>query len=191
MSRFLYKRGVLSLSDLFFCVRTYLYCLIRHRPLNDLHSRVFERLFHGKPLEQFASHVADFISMRLSKMLYTPALLELQKWKQKGARLVLLSGSPDFLVKPIARALGLREAHGSEYNVDGQGCLVGLKRLLDGQWKADFLKAEASRSKAVQSIAYSDHILDLPLLEFVKLPIVVNPERRLRKLARRRGWKIL
>jgi len=157
----------------------------------DLHKIIFARLFHGKPMEQFATHIADFVSMRLSKMLYLPALMELQKWKQRGARLVVLSGSPDFLVKPIARALGLYEAHGSEYSIDCKGRLTGLKRLLDGQWKADFLKAETERSCAEKSIAYSDHIFDLPLLEAVKFPVVVNPGRRLRKLARRRGWKIL
>ena len=37
---------------------------------------------------------------------------------------------------------------------------------------------------------YSDSITDLPLLERVKTPIVVNPDRRLRRIALRRGWEI-
>lgn len=187
MSYFLYQRGVLSFRDLLFCVRTYISCWIRQLPLIDLHRRVFERLFHGKPLEQFARHAADFVGLRLNQMLYQPALEELQNWKEKGARLVLLSGSPDLLVKPIARALGVGEGYGSEYAVDGEGYLTGLKYLLDGQWKADFLKAQ----ETLYTIAYSDHIFDLPLLESVTWPVVVNPGRRLRKLARRRGWQIL
>jgi phosphoserine phosphatase len=30
----------------------------------------------------------------------------------------------------------------------------------------------------------------VPLLEVVKTPIVVNPDRRLRRVAQRRGWPI-
>ena len=41
------------------------------------------------------------------------------------------------------------------------------------------------------AIFYSDSISDLPLLERVKQPIVVNPDPRLQRVARRRGWTIL
>ena len=37
---------------------------------------------------------------------------------------------------------------------------------------------------------YSDSITDLPLLEVVKSPIVINPDRRLRRIAQMRGWPI-
>ena len=38
---------------------------------------------------------------------------------------------------------------------------------------------------------YSDSIHDLPLLESVGHPVAANPDRRLRKEARRRGWDIV
>ena len=31
---------------------------------------------------------------------------------------------------------------------------------------------------------------DLPLLERVKTPVVVNPDRRLRRVAGKRGWRV-
>jgi HAD superfamily hydrolase (TIGR01490 family) len=37
---------------------------------------------------------------------------------------------------------------------------------------------------------YTDSITDLPLLEAVGHPVVVNPDTRLRRAARRRGWLI-
>ena len=40
------------------------------------------------------------------------------------------------------------------------------------------------------SIAYSDTINDLPLLELVGHAEVVNPDRQLRKVAERRGWVV-
>jgi HAD superfamily hydrolase (TIGR01490 family) len=37
---------------------------------------------------------------------------------------------------------------------------------------------------------YTDSITDLPLLEAVGYPVIVNPDARLRRIARRRGWPI-
>jgi phosphoserine phosphatase len=37
---------------------------------------------------------------------------------------------------------------------------------------------------------YSDSITDLPLLECVGQPVAVNPDMRLAREAKRRGWKI-
>lgn len=152
---------------------------------------IFRRLFDGKPMKEVSEHIKDFVTMHLDKMLYLPAIKELQRWKEQGARLILLSGSPDILVKQIAQALGLCEAHGTEYAVDQDGNFVGLKKVLDGAVKAAFVKAEGERYHTTQLIAYSDHVFDLPLLEYVRWPIVVNPGRRLKKIARRRGWPIL
>lgn len=42
-----------------------------------------------------------------------------------------------------------------------------------------------------QSITYTDHISDLPLLELVGQPVVVNPGRKLAEIAQLRGWAIV
>jgi len=42
-----------------------------------------------------------------------------------------------------------------------------------------------------QSIAYCDHFTDLSLLNFVNHPIVVNPDKRLKKIAILKKWEIL
>jgi hypothetical protein len=41
-----------------------------------------------------------------------------------------------------------------------------------------------------ESFAYSDSITDLPMLEAVGHPVVVNPDRDLRRVAVERGWEI-
>jgi phosphoserine phosphatase len=41
------------------------------------------------------------------------------------------------------------------------------------------------------STFYTDSITDLPLLEAVRDPRVVNPDLKLRAVARKRGWPIL
>ncbi len=39
--------------------------------------------------------------------------------------------------------------------------------------------------------AYSDSFSDVPMLEAVGIPVAVNPDRRLRRVAVERGWAIL
>ena len=57
-------------------------------------------------------------------------------------------------------------------------------------------KARVLSFLAEQAIApgecsfYSDSIYDLPLLEAVGKPVAVNPDFRLRSIARRRGWQV-
>ncbi len=41
-----------------------------------------------------------------------------------------------------------------------------------------------------ESAFYTDSISDLPMLERVKEPVVINPDPRLRLLAWRRGWRV-
>ena len=41
-----------------------------------------------------------------------------------------------------------------------------------------------------ESYAFSDHISDIPMLEKVGHPVVVNPHGQLKKIARQRGWEI-
>jgi phosphoserine phosphatase len=50
--------------------------------------------------------------------------------------------------------------------------------------------AEREGFRIEDAFFYSDSITDLPLLEVVKAPIVINPDRRLRKIANKRGWPI-
>jgi hypothetical protein len=42
----------------------------------------------------------------------------------------------------------------------------------------------------VGSYAYTDSATDLPMLEAVGNPIVINPDKDLRELATERGWQI-
>ncbi len=41
-----------------------------------------------------------------------------------------------------------------------------------------------------ETFFYTDSISDVPMLERVNHPIVVNPDPKLRRLAKERGWEI-
>jgi phosphoserine phosphatase len=93
----------------------------------------------------------------------------------------------------LARRLGLTGALGTvAETADGvyTGRLVG--GLLHGAAKAAAVQALAEREDLDLSrcSAYSDSANDLPLLNLVGHPNVVNPDAELRAQAREHGWPI-
>jgi phosphoserine phosphatase len=63
-------------------------------------------------------------------------------------------------------------------------------RAAHGEGKARALRelADAEGLDLSASTAYSDSYSDVPFLEAVGHPVAVNPDRRLRRIARLRGW---
>lgn len=110
-----------------------------------------------------------------------------------GQRVWLVTATPIEVADVIAHRLGLTGALGTvAEHVDGTytGRLVG--EPLHGPAKAEAVRALAEREglDLTRCAAYSDSVHDLPLLELVGRPVVVNPDRRLRAHARERGWPV-
>ncbi|ABS02103.1 HAD-superfamily subfamily IB hydrolase, TIGR01490 [Kineococcus radiotolerans SRS30216 = ATCC BAA-149] len=110
-----------------------------------------------------------------------------------GAAVWLVTAAPVEMADVVARRLGLTGALGTvAESEDGvyTGRLVG--EPLHGQAKADAVRALAERDgfDLARCAAYSDSANDLPLLMMVGRPVVVNPDRALRRHAAARGWPV-
>jgi HAD superfamily hydrolase (TIGR01490 family) len=111
----------------------------------------------------------------------------------QGQRVWLVTAAPVEIAAIIARRLGLTGALGTvSEQVDGvyTGRLVG--EMMHGPAKAEAVAALAVREGLDLSrcSAYSDSYNDLPMLNLVGDPVVVNPDNRLRDHARAHGWRI-
>jgi phosphoserine phosphatase len=64
--------------------------------------------------------------------------------------------------------------------------------MLHGQAKAEAVAALAERESLDlgRCSAYSDSYNDLPMLNLVGDPVVINPDNRLRDHARASGWRV-
>ena len=112
---------------------------------------------------------------------------------QAGQRVWLVTATPVELANILARRLGLTGALGTvSESADGvyTGKLVG--GLLHGEVKAAAVRALARREglDLSRSSAYSDSFNDMPLLQLVGHPNVVNPDAELLAEARRRDWPV-
>jgi HAD superfamily hydrolase (TIGR01490 family) len=94
----------------------------------------------------------------------------------------------------IAHVLGFDGAVGTRFEVDDgryTGRLIGPMAYRDG--KASLVREVAASEglDLAESFAYSDSESDLPFLEAVGHPVVVNPDPDLLRIAREREWDIL
>jgi len=116
---------------------------------------------------------------------------------RKNSLAAIITATNRFLTEPIAEAFGVEHLIATEPEiVNGRftGDIVGAPCMREGKIirLEKWLKARnASLADFPESWFYSDSINDLPLLERVTHPVAVDPDARLEKIARERGWRTL
>jgi HAD superfamily phosphoserine phosphatase-like hydrolase len=105
---------------------------------------------------------------------------------------VLATGSTSYAATPVARAVGIEHVLSSRLEVEGGAFTGRASALCFGHHKVALAETWAAEHgiDLAQSVFYSDSYNDLPMLERVGTAIAVNPDARLRRHARRRGWAI-
>ncbi len=116
-----------------------------------------------------------------------------EEHRRQGHRVVIISASTEFAARALADYLGGMDVIATRLAVS-EGRLTGeiILPFCYGQGKVYWAEryAEEHGVDLSQSWFYTDSSSDLPLLERVGHPVAVNPDRRLRKIARQRGWPI-
>lgn len=192
-SLFLYRRKLFSLRQLgwIFIYRIAFACKLLS--LKQLHEKVFCRLLKGMNLFLLHREAQNFVDQFDFSSVFSPAYRALQEAQKRGDYTLILSASPDFLVEKIARYLRVEEWGGTVYGVDKDESLCNIAKLMDGTRKAACVQETAGKLKMGKEriTAYSDSYDDLPLLMAAGCPIAVNPDSRLRSLAREKNWSII
>ena len=157
--------------------------------VKKVHQYGFKAILKGKSSRDVRQNIDSFLKHNLSS-LFRPYLLEKLAIAQKqGAYVVLLSSSPDCIVEPIARHLGIPITMATSYTMQGAQYLE-IAHIVTGKSKQQFVQDFKKNHDVTEVIAYSDSIQDLLLLESVDTPIVICPDKKLQKLAQKKGWEI-
>lgn len=140
----------------------------------------------------------DYMATVIENNIKKPALELLEKHRETGDEIVLVTATNEFVTEPIAKRLGIEHLIAVQLETGTDGWYTGRWRgtpsFKEGkvervrQWLAQRGKTWDDVS---HSTFYSDSMNDLPLLEHVNEPVATNPDPRLRALATERGWKVL
>ncbi|MHB0929550.1 MAG: HAD family hydrolase [Candidatus Nanopelagicales bacterium] len=135
------------------------------------------------------------IAERLMGERLVPATLQaLRKHQAQGAETWLVTASPIELADAIAAGLGMTGAIATRPDiVDGRYSGTLNHGIMHGPRKAAAIVGLALDRglDLAGAFAYSDSENDVPMLSLTGHAGVVNANRRLRRIARARGWSIL
>lgn len=154
---------------------------------------LFYRGYGGLPAEEIRRLATDCHRDVIRPRLFREAPACVAEHRRAGRRVVLVTGSLDFVMRPLAEELGVDDVL-APHLLESNGRFTGM---LDGPPLANAEKARRLRAYAAEqgldlaaSYAYADSMADLPMLECVGQPNAVNPEHKLEAVARQRGWPV-
>jgi HAD superfamily hydrolase (TIGR01490 family) len=147
----------------------------------------------GWDAEEVRAVVEETVDEVISPLVYAEALAIIQEHKGSGRKVVVISASPEEIVIPLCKYLGIEEVIATKSEVDDEGLYTGnIERYAYGPGKAEAMVALAEQEDIdlEESYAYTDSATDLPMLEAVGNPVVVNPDSELLAIAEERGWEV-
>ena len=150
-------------------------------------------LVQGWSRDEVMDLVAETVDEVVTPLVYSEALALVDDHRKKGHRVVVVSASPEEIVRPLCSYLGIDEVIATRSEVDEEGRYTGnIEFYAYGPHKAEAMVELAEREgiDLEASYAYSDSATDLPMLEAVGHPVVVNPDSALAAIAEERGWEV-
>ncbi|MBF2048138.1 MAG: HAD family hydrolase [Leptolyngbya sp. IPPAS B-1204] len=158
----------------------------------DAFNQVFYQNYDGLSVEQCFALGQRYFQQKLRSGLFPAALQQIAEHKSQGAKIVLVTGSVDCIIAPLAEFLGA-----SSLTTQLQVCNGYYTGNLQGEPVAEQEKARLIRQFAAsqgidlqRSYAYGDSIADLPMLQAIGHPVAVNPDVALSRIATQAGWPI-
>ena len=187
--RFLYKRGELPPRMV---ARALYWQTLYKLALLDMDA-VFTRLVENLRGDSEAEMIAKcdvWYRHHVAREVAPAALAAVEHHRRAGHLIVLATGSTQYAARPVAHGVGIEHVLSSELEVE-RGVFTGRPAAFCfGHHKVTLAERWAERHGVdlAASTFYCDSYNDLPMLERVGTAIAVNPDTRLRRHARRRGW---
>jgi len=146
------------------------------------------------PLSELLQMREEYIENFIKPIITEQALELVDKHRQQGDILLIITATSDFVTRPIADLFGIddliatiAELKNNQYTgaVSGTPCFQKGKISRLREW------LDETGHDMQGSWFYSDSHNDLPLLQEVDNPVAVNPDPTLAEYAQRAGWEVL
>ena len=189
--RYLWRRRLVGWAEL----RRSLLWLIGHGPSVSIHPLRERKLYlEDKDASLIETCAREFFQEEMLSGVSEKGRERLEAHRQSGHQLILISGAPDFLISPLAAALNVPTLFAARLERCG-GCYTGavVPPLPYGTGKRQLIVSHAQEKglELTNSFAYGDSPGDTEILKLVGYPVVVNPIRGMRRIAREQGWPVV
>jgi HAD superfamily hydrolase (TIGR01490 family) len=133
-----------------------------------------------------------WFDLMLKEHIAPRAVEQIDFHRQQDHRVALISASTQFAVQPVAEHLHLDFLCTQLIDQDDQLTGAVVDPPCYGKGKVVWAQRYANKEGAdlCDAYFYTDSYSDQPLLDMVGHPVAVNPDARLKRLARKRNWPI-
>ena len=168
-----YKRGTLDIAE---------YSAFSFKPLS-VRSR-----------EELNALHAEFMQEVILPLVRSKSQTTIDKHHERGDTSIIITATNSFITQPISDYFGIQHLLATEpkmvngnytTEIDGTPCFQTGKVIRLKQWMKEH------KESLEGSYFYSDSINDLPLLEAVDTPIIVDPDETLKAVGEERNWDII
>ncbi len=148
----------------------------------------------GLPELVLAARCDDWFSRYVERHITDEGRRAVRRHREQGDVCAIVTGASPYASWPLARRLGIEHVVSTVFEVDEEGCFTGRAEppLCVGKGKVTRARELADRLgfRLEDATFYTDSLSDLPLLEAVAEPVAVNPDPRLMRVAKKRGYRI-
>lgn len=157
-------------------------------------NRMYYRLYRDVNYISLSALAVDWYK-QVGSLCWIDSVIErLRRHQELSDYVVLVSGSGDFILKPIVDALNVDDCLCSTPEVKQRICtgelinspVIGARKMQVAQ---QWMTKKGIYSS--HSVAYGDHISDSDLLKFAHQAVAVNPDDSLTHIARQYNWEII
>ena len=171
---------------------TILYKLNR-LPRIEVYKRVLDVMGQYTVIEMIEMQDVGFEGEIMGR-LYKEGADLVREHNEKGHVTVIATAAGEYVAERVRAQLGARDVIATPIPIKGDHVMsepLGLMSFMEGKLQMAGDLCEKYGADLADCFFYSDSASDLPLLEAVGHPVMVNPQLKLRQAARGRGWPVL
>jgi HAD superfamily hydrolase (TIGR01490 family) len=191
----LYREGLISrrvLARALYGQLIYMYMGADEEKLERMRDSVLA-LTKGWEQAKVREIVEETLEEVVEPIVYDEALDLINEHTTAGRLVFIVSASPEEIVAPLSRYLGVDAYLATRSTIDDEGRYTGTTDFYcygPNKAEAIYAIAEEKNIDLARSYAYSDSATDIPMLECVGHPVAVNPDRELLRTAREKDWDV-
>jgi HAD superfamily hydrolase (TIGR01490 family) len=190
--RYRYQRGEISGVDLLKGIGAYLQYKLGILDIRNWTKNMMVQ-FRGRSEQELEAEANRWFEDMVVETIYPEAEAVVREHEAAGHVVAIVSGATKFVVRPLARRLGIPHFLFTRLEVEN-GCFTG--RVIEPicfeegkiYWLQQFIDEHGI--DLAKSYFYTDSITDLPLLDLVGHPVAANPDPLLYRAAVRRHWPV-
>jgi HAD superfamily hydrolase (TIGR01490 family) len=151
------------------------------------------KALRGRREREIIDRTLDFWREEVATTIRPGARAAIARHREQGDLCFLLTSSSNYMCAPIADELKMDGFLANRFVVEG-GMFTGeaIEPVCYGPGKVAHAEVCAQKLNVELSKCtfYSDSASDLPMMLAVGTPVVVNPDPRLSRIARKKGWPV-